>query len=72
MAGRERTPEMTLAERVRELRELAERRGVAGQVGDIPDSRLAAQAYADVLGLDVLLVTNLNITLKQIQELSNG
>lgn len=60
----------TLGQRVEELRALAKRRGVADEVDDLPDPWEAIRAYADVLGLDVLLATNLNMTLKDIKGFS--
>lgn len=60
----------TLAERVEELRALAEKRGVADLVGDLPSSTLAVGAYAEVLGFDVALAHNLDLTLKEIEQLS--
>lgn len=61
---------ITLGERVEELRKLAKRRGVADQVGDLPDPRLAITAYADVLGFNIPLAFDLELTLKEIEAFS--
>lgn len=61
---------ITLGERVEELRKLAKRRGVADQVGDMPDPRMAVQAYADLLGFNIPLSLDLTLTLKEIERFS--
>lgn len=70
MGRREPIAVITLGERVEELRNLAKRRGVADQVGDLPDARLAIQAYAVALGFDVPLSFDLQLTLKEIEAFS--
>lgn len=62
---------VTLGERVDQLRRLAKRRGVADQVGDLPDNTLAVQAYAVVLGLNVPLAFDLTLTLREIKAFSD-
>lgn len=61
-----------LADRLEELRRLAERRGVADQVGDLPSAELAVSAYAEALGLDTAMVHNLDMSLKDIERFSTG
>lgn len=61
---------ITLGERVQELRKLAKRRGVADQVGDLPDPRLAVEAYAELLGFNIPLAFDLELTLKEIEAFS--
>lgn len=61
---------ITLGQRVEELRALAKKRGVADEVGDLPDPNLAVQAYADVLGLSIPLAFDLDLTLAQIERFS--
>ncbi len=59
-----------LEERLNELTRLAEREGLADEVGDIPDVDTAIRAYADVLELDIALVTSTELTLSDIKLLS--
>ncbi len=61
---------MSLDERVKELRRLAKREGVADQVGNMPDVEMATRAYADVLGLNIALVASTDLTLAEIRTLS--
>lgn len=61
---------MTLGVRVKELRKLAKRRGVADQVGDQPDAHLAVGAYAVALGFNPSIAADLELTLKQVEQLS--
>lgn len=60
----------TLADRLVELRRLAEKRGVADQIGDLPDPELAIQAYAVALGFDPALAFDLESTLQEIERFS--
>lgn len=60
----------TLGERVQELRVLAKRRKVADEVGDMPDAKLAIQAYAVALGFNVPLSYDLSLTLQEIEAFS--
>lgn len=60
-----------LADRLEELRRLAERRGVADQIGDLFSAELAITAYADALGLDTAAAHNLEMSLKDIQRFSS-
>lgn len=60
----------TLGTRVKELRKLAKKRGVADQVGDLFDPRMAIRAYAVSLGFNVALAFDLSLTLKQIEQMS--
>lgn len=60
----------TLGTRVKELRKLAKKRGVADQVGDLFDPRMAVRAYAAVLGLNIPLAFDLSLTLKQVEQIS--
>lgn len=60
----------TIGERVKELRQLAEKRGVADEVGDIYDPNIAIQAYAEALNLDAALVFDLDSTLAEIVQFS--
>ncbi len=59
-----------LEERLNELRRMAEREGVADEVGEILDVETTIRAYADVLNLDIALVTSTELTLSDIKSLS--
>ncbi len=59
----------TLGLRLDELIEAAAKAGVGDDI-DAPELRIAVGAYADVLGLDVLLVFDLSLTLDEIRLLS--
>lgn len=61
---------MTLGVRVKELRKLAKHRGVADQVGDLLDAHLAVGAYAVALGFNPSIAADLELTLKQVEQLS--
>lgn len=60
----------TLAKRITQLEALAKKRGVADQIGDLPDPDLLVIAYAEALDLDVALAFDLELTLKQIEAFS--
>ena len=49
---------------------MAEREGVADEIGEILDVETTIRAYADVLNLDIALVTSTELTLADIKLLS--
>lgn len=60
----------TLAKRITELEALAKKRGVADQIGDLPDPDLLVIAYAEALNLNPAMAFDLELTLKQIEAFS--
>lgn len=63
---------ITLAERITELQNLANQRGVDvdHQFGDLYDPDLAVLAYAELLNLDAALAFDLDLSLSEIVEFS--
>lgn len=61
---------MALEQRVKELERLAASEGVADQIGDIPDLEMRVRAFADVLGLDIALVSSTDLSLAEIRTLT--
>ena len=59
----------TLGDRVDELRDETRRRGIDDSAIDAPDTRVAIDAYADLLDLSETLVYDLSLSLKEIESL---